>query len=228
MMVASITAGSARQGEPNQFIGIRSNETSKIRPHPWKSSWNDTADPDPKNVGSWPLTFHPSPFGHRFTVPVHFGDPPQRFDLDVHTGMATTWVIGESSFTEGGWPVASKAHYVPSNSSQRKAHKKGFQNFELSFPDWATVEGTVYRDRVRIGDGDGAIGYWMQEFGVAKTIHPRFVYERNLSGVLGLGPKYDIGKRLPASLLTALGKTDLLWSWKFSVTFKEEGGKVLP
>lgn len=227
MMAVAVSAESTLHGEPNQFIGIESNETSKAKPYSWKPSWTDTGGPNSRSVGSWPLTFHPSPFGHRFTVPVQLGDPPQRFDLDVHTGMATTWVIGESPFTDGGWPVAGKSCYVPNNKSVHKVHKKGYQNFELSFPDWTTVEGTIYQDRARIGDGENAIGYWIQEFGVAKTIHPRFVYERNLSGVLGLGPKYDIGKRLPASLLTALGKTDFLWSWRFSMTFKEEGGNVI-
>ncbi|OAA75927.1 Peptidase aspartic [Akanthomyces lecanii RCEF 1005] len=212
-MVVAVSAESTLHGEPNQFIGIETNETSKAKPYPWKSYWTDTGGPNSRSVGSWPLTFHPSPYGHRFTVPVQLGDPPQRSDLDVHTSMATTWVTGKSC-------------YVPNNKSVIKVHKKGYQNFELSFPDWTTVDGTVYQDRARIGDGENAIGYWIQEFGVAKTIHPRFVYERKLSGVLGLGPKYDSGKRLPASLLTALGKTDFLWSWRFSMTFKEEGGHM--
>ncbi|KGQ12000.1 Podosporapepsin [Beauveria bassiana D1-5] len=176
-----------------------------------------------KQNGTFALRFHKSPFGHRFTVPVQIGDPPEFLELDVHIGMATTWVLGPDPVTRGGWPVADRKVWVPGNSSEHVKRKKGFKNFDLWYPEKHAVQGTVYRDRMSIGEGSQAFGYWHQDFGVAKEIHPRFVSENSFVGVLGLGYKSDRGAHLPESIVTNM-QENLGHSWRFSIAFKESGG----
>ncbi|KAM3500111.1 hypothetical protein MY10362_006694 [Beauveria mimosiformis] len=182
-------------------------------------------DPNFKQNGTFALRFHKSPFGHRFTVPVQFGDPPEFLELDVHIGMATTWVLGPDPVTEGGWPVADRKVWVPRNSSEHVRRKKGFRNFDLWYPEKRAVQGTVYRERMSIGEGSQAFGYWTQEFGVAKKIHPRFVSENSFVGVLGLGYRSDRGAHLPESIMNNM-QENLGHSWRFSIAFKESGGHM--
>ncbi|KAM3513021.1 hypothetical protein MY11210_003326 [Beauveria gryllotalpidicola] len=194
-------------------------------PKHWPPSDLIIQDPNFKQNGTFPLRFHKSPFGHRFTIPVQIGDPPERLELDVHIGMATTWVLGQNPVTEGGWPVADRKVWVPGNHSEQVRRKNGFRNFDLWYPEKRAIQGTVYRDRISIGDGSDAFGYWHQQFGVAKKIHPRFASEDGFIGVLGLGYRSDRGAHLPESLTTTL-QDRLGHSWRFSIAFKESGGHM--
>ncbi|KAM3442295.1 hypothetical protein NHJ13734_002403 [Beauveria thailandica] len=204
-----------RNEESAGDVGIDFDKRSDLR----------SEDPNLKQNGTFALRYHKSPFGHRLTVPVQFGDPPEFLELDVHIGMATTWVLGPDLVTEGGWPVADRKVWVPRNSSEHVRRKKGFRNFDLWYPEKRSVQGTVYRERMSIGEGSQAFGYWYQQFGVAKKIHPRFASENGFVGVLGLGYRSDRGAHLPEGLLTTV-QEHLAISWRFSIAFKESGAHM--
>lgn len=235
ILVTSIGPVSALPDEHSQVVGLEAGAALDFPPPPGKDKFRpkppprplEPGDPHLKTNGSMPLTFHKSPNGHRLTVPVSIGAPPQRFELDIRLGSGTTWVVGDHLVTPDDALVRSKHVYVPRNSSRHVSGIEGWKNFNVAYADRTGVDGTVYLDRIRIGDGDGDVGYWKQEIGVAKTIHPSFASEDNFHGVLGLGKRNDQGGEPQVRSLLKTLRDGPMHIYKFSIAFKENGGKTV-
>ncbi|KAJ6781719.1 hypothetical protein PWT90_09400 [Aphanocladium album] len=164
----------------------------------------------------------------QLTCRVEIGWPSQNFTFLISTGSGTTWVVGENPWT-GRAPhevvLKNREVYVPLNSTQANGTVTEYLTFREDYTDGIGANGTVYRERLRVGKYDG-IELQHQFIGVATNLSANLANHTAFHGVLALGKSQGSGMepiKLPSFTDTNRSLRD---RHTFSLTLKLYGGHI--
>ncbi|KAI5304225.1 Type I transmembrane sorting receptor [Ascosphaera pollenicola] len=138
------------------------------------SSSTELAQASPSPTGEGTAKATPVGTDTAYVIPVTVGDTTMNLDLD--TGSADLWVYASST------PESERGNhniYQPSSN----AVKLSDSSWDITYVDGSGASGTVYQDKVTIGD----ITYDKQGVEVATQVSQSFSSDSTKDGLIGMG-----------------------------------------